>query len=248
MIVVCCGMPRSGSTLQFNVVWQVAEAAGTGGRVDWRIGSDWERRGEHLAAMAEDERLHVLKMHALPDVLRRLAETSGGVRFVYVHRDIRDVVASLRIKFGYGIPKAIRRLGESVALEGWLAVRPEGEVLVQDYALLLTALPEAVREVADFLGARLPEAEVARIAGALGIDRAYVRSRARKVAFEGVRRRLNFLLGRGAVFADRELMLHPEHVSEHRGQIGIWRERLSPPEIEAIEEALGPRIRSGFRG
>ena len=247
MIIVCCGMPRSGSTLQFNIVWQVMESAGLGRRVDWRIGSAWERASEELAAMAREQQSHVIKIHAVPEALKAIAdEAPHRIRFAYVHRDIRDVVVSLQSKFGYSVTKAIRRIGSSVELEEWLARRPPGHVLVQDYERLLTRLPEAVGEVARFFGAELSAPEIARIAAELDINKAYARSRARKVPFEGIRRRLNFLLGRKTAFADDELMLHPGHVSEHRGQIGIWRERLTGNDLAAVESMFEARIRHGF--
>ena len=49
-------MPRSGSTLQFNIVWQVAEAAGLGRKVEWRTAKAWDGAGEELARLARCRR------------------------------------------------------------------------------------------------------------------------------------------------------------------------------------------------
>lgn len=247
MIILCCGMPRSGSTLQFNIVWHVAEASGLGRKVDWRSSAAWETAGDELQQMADDDRLHVLKMHSLPSTLRDLAVSSDRVRFVYVHRDIRDVAVSMRVKFHFSISKAVRRIESSLALEDWLRGRPEGSVLVQDYDTLLNGLPVAIDQISDFLDADLDRDAAVKIASELNIEDAYRKSRKKRVPFETIRRRIAMLLGRKVAFADERLMLHPAHVSNHKGQIGVWQTALDAADLKTLEAHFGDRIQAGFQ-
>lgn len=246
MLIVCCGMPRSASTLQFNIAWKVAEAARIGRREEWRSAPNWDKARSELGEMAESDVSHVIKSHQPPDSIIRLAETTDRVRFIYVHRDIRDVVVSMKVRFQYTLSRAIQRISESIELERWLTRNPAGSVLVQDYETLLTALPTAVQEVSQFLNADLNAEEIGEISGQLDIKVAYKKSRAKTPRFEHWRRRANILLGRKVAFADDELMLHPEHVSTHRGEIGIWKNALTAEDLSTVERHFAERIRSGF--
>jgi len=110
MLIICCGMPRSGSTLQFNATWKVVEAAGTGKRVEWQSSADWADATDLLTELAASDTLNVVKMHFPPDNVKALAEANGAVRFVYVHRDIRDVIYSMKKKFKFTLSRAILRV------------------------------------------------------------------------------------------------------------------------------------------
>src|SRR5690606_25870432 len=123
--------------------------------------------------------------------------------------------------------------------ERWLSQQRQGSVLVHEYEKLLEQLPLAIDEMADFLGAELDEGQKRAIATELDINSAYEKSRARKIPFEHVRRRINILLGRRVSFADDHLMLHPQHVSSHKGAIGIWRDELDVDEVAVIEQRFG---------
>lgn len=242
MLLICCGMPRSGSTLQFNISWKIATVGELGERVEWRSSSNWEHAADELARMEASPELYVIKMHFPPYCVKKLAEAGGRVRFVYVHRDLFDVVYSMKTKFNFSLSHAIERVGDALDAERWLMARPAKTVLVQDYALLLNDLPEAVRQVAAFEGATLDANMISAIAEDLSITSAYEKSRQKTPRFEHLRRKISRLLGRKIAFADDELMLHPNHISEHRGQIGIGREKLAEAEIAAVGSAFGDRV------
>ena len=248
MLLICCGMPRSGSTLQFNISWKTAVAGRLGMKVEWRSSNDWENAATELAQMASASELYVVKMHFPSESVRALAEAGGRVRFVYVYRDLFDVIYSMKTKFNFSLAHAIRRLENALDVERWLLSRPPSDVLIQDYALLLNDLPKAVRQGGAVEGADLQNSVIAAISDELSISSAYAKSRQKTPHFEHLRRKINRLLGRKVIFADAELMLHPNHVSEHRGQIGIGRKMLTPAEIAAVETAFGDRVAGSLHG
>lgn len=247
MLVICCGMPRSGSTLQFNIVWKVLSISRTGDKLEWRPANEWRADDAELRAAASGEKFYALKTHHPTAELKDIAQHSGA-KLVYCHRDLRDVVHSMKVKFDFSTLRAIQRVSESLEVEKWLHefAADGGSVLAQDYARLLHDLPGSVREVEQFFGIRLSDADRDAIVAELSIDNAYKESRAKTVRFEHLRRRVGRLLGRRPVFANEALMLHPRHVSEHKGQIGVWRDNLSARELSEIENAFGERLSQGF--
>lgn len=246
MLIICCGMPRSGSTLQFNATWKVVEAAGKGSAVEWRSSDDWNKSINDLIEFADDADLHVVKMHFPSDELLSIAEGGKAVKFVYVHRDIRDVVVSMKVKFDFSLGRAVKRISESLSLEKRLSVFPSDVVLVQEYADLLNDLQNSISKIANFLGIEVDAGHIATIAKELDINVAYDRSRNKKIPFEHLRRRINRILRRKINFADEELMLHPEHVSPHKGRIGIWQDNLTQEELAELDRQFGKRLTGGF--
>src|SRR5262245_39428525 len=83
-------MPRSGSTLQFQLTAHLVEGAGLGTRVEWGPSGEFPRVRD---ARAGQPGWKVFKTHACtPDVRAEL--DAGRARGVYVYRDVRDVVVS----------------------------------------------------------------------------------------------------------------------------------------------------------
>lgn len=247
MLVICCGMPRSGSTLQFNMAAALLETKNSSAKVEWRKSSEWSHYVSDLLRLADDADPYVVKMHFPPPKVRELAEFNVGIRIVYIHRDVRDVVASMQIKFGHSLPAAIRRVKQSLGVEMWLRQIPKVEkVFVQEYESLFRDMACGLDGLANFLESPVSQTYRETLLERFDIDVAYKRSRKKKVSFERARRRLAFLLNRSVKFADEELMLHPNHVSEHKGSPGIWREHFSRQELKKIQQELGGRIESGF--
>ena len=94
MLIVCNGMIRSGSTLQYNLIRLQVEATFSG-KAEGFIGKK-ELNSERLQFWQKDVALHVIKSHdILPEWMR-----AEGIKLVYIYRDIRDVAVSLKNKSG----------------------------------------------------------------------------------------------------------------------------------------------------
>jgi hypothetical protein len=234
-------MPRSASTLQFNITWKLVEKANAGLRVDWRSSDDWKTAQLELLDMAESDKIHVVKMHFPPESVKQLAEESNKVKFVYVHRDVFDVVFSMKKKFKFSTARAIKRLRESLEVEAWLLKQNRDCVQFQEYEVLLNTLDVACSELMEFLSLELKTADILEISNELSLENAYDRSRRKTVRFEHLKRIFNRVLGRKIDFSDAELMLHPNHVSDHKGKMGIGREGLSEGEIQKVKKAFQAR-------
>ena len=149
MLVVVCGMPRSGSTLQSNIVKRLLELNGVGERVEWS--RDWQKEPANIEAYIRDERIYALKTHWLEDDMLALANLyPDRVFLITSHRDPRDVAVSMMVKFDYSFNKAVKRIGEAIENINRVS-SSSARHLHQKYQLLRYDLPASVNQMAKFL-------------------------------------------------------------------------------------------------
>lgn len=233
MIVVVAGMPRSGSTLQSNIVKVIVEDRGLGQREDWSI--DWQEDLSRVVEYIQDAQIHILKAHWVnDDVIKLMQDYPGRCYLLSSHRDVRDVAVSMMLKFDYSFSKAKARIGK--AIENLERIRVCGvPILEQDYPRLRYSLECAVADVARFLAIKITPDEAAQFAVQLDVKVAYQKSREKPVIFESIRRKLAYLFRTKFPYADSDLMLHAKHVSSHMGESGIWREKLANKQVQELE-------------
>ncbi|MEO2004273.1 MAG: sulfotransferase domain-containing protein [Candidatus Poribacteria bacterium] len=245
MLVLCNGMPRSGSTLQYNLVCNLVEAAGVG-----------TARGgvEHTDAVVPDLRrvtssstMSVYKTHVmLPGIMPWIARGDGGVLLCYIYRDIRDVAVSLLEKHGPGDERVLTLLGDALRVYGELRVaRDSPHVLWQRYEDVIADRGAAARETADFLGLDTPATILDQIAEDSSIDSARrVMGNVRRLVEAKVgsaepdeARRIRRGMRDGSYRAsDPMTMIHWNHISRHGGVPGVWRTELPAPLLTSIVE------------
>lgn len=232
MLLIVAGMPRSASTLQSNIAKFILEDSDLGKREEWSI--NWQEDLSNVLRMIEDEKFFLLKTHSVTDDVLKLANShSNRVSFLVSYRDVRDVAASMMIKFNYSFDKAVDRIGQSIHNIEKLRLS-DCKLLEQTYQSLRYELEGAVSEVNAFLSADLNERTIKSIALDLDIEKAYAKSRVKKIPLEGLRRRFAFLFKTKFPYADTEMMLHVNHVSEHKGEVGVWKTKLSASEVDVI--------------
>ncbi|NVK49918.1 MAG: sulfotransferase domain-containing protein [Cyclobacteriaceae bacterium] len=238
MLVIVCGMPRSGSTLQFNITWELVSRLKIGQKVEWREGQDIIKNEEKLAQLCDDKSISIIKSHNLEPIHYKLAEMGKSIKFLYSYRDLRDVVYSLKRKFDYSTTKALTRINSSIETEQSLT-NYASQVLKQDYQVLRYSLEKAITEIGQFLNLNADKNLVNDIFNELNIDVAFEKSRAKKIPFEHFRRKLAILFRRPVKFADEHHMYHPNHVSRNKGESGQWKENLTQDEISEIDSRFG---------
>jgi hypothetical protein len=237
MLVICCGMPRSGSTLQFNVISEVLNSKGKGRKVDWASPKQIVKDAAQYEEYAKDtSSYYIVKSHEPPEFLFGLC--AENVFYVYVDREPKDAIASMKVKFNYSVPQGIRKVSSSWQLKDRICGLGSGQYLLQDYVKLRDELPIEISRVAAFFGIVLTEQELLQITEKLSLDKAYDRSRKKRLPFEHLWRRVCIGLGLPVRFADDELRLHPKHVSDHKGASEIWQKILTPEEVELIHNEL----------
>lgn len=265
MVVFCNGMVRSASTLQYNITRLLVEGAGAGMGIR-EIEKAYPDGHPAIEAFADAPEMYVLPTHGLedgryatPDRIIELA-MRGAVKVTYVHRDVRDVVVSLRTKWGMNFEQCVKMVDWALERYEWL--RPyhsERWLLVQRYDALTADLSTSVRAIAAFLELELPDAAIAEITDTCSMDKAeevmkrlrrqIVINKVHTAASDGSplpRDRARLMAGhadpaqsRKLGFVDDETLLHYNHVSPHRGQEGIWRTRLTQDESDLLHERYG---------
>lgn len=225
MWVFCGGMPRSGSTLQFQLTAHLVEQAGLGSRIDWV-------RPEELSVLfgnhSSTTSFKVCKTHLCTAEIQREFRL-GNAKGVYVYRDIRDVVVSRMRKTGQSFDD-LQRAGfvDSIlaAFDAWTAL--DG-MLVSRYDDMTADVAGELARIAEHLGITIGRAECERVAGHYSVSRQLER-------IDEARRTGRLRQNGGAVY-DPVSNLHVDHI--RFGGSGDWRTVLSFRDIATIERRAG---------
>ncbi|MEX0365277.1 MAG: hypothetical protein AB3N22_04370 [Ruegeria sp.] len=224
MIVVCNGMLRSGSSLQFNLARLLVQAAG---HRDVKTAFVERPTEQDIQALVAQGRPLVLKTHHFPlhDLYQRL-----GVRVLYCHRDLRDVAASIRKKWNEPFDEILDDLNYMRAVQAQLGALPDGMLLSQPYALLSRHPDRAAQAIATHLDLDLTLTDIRRVADQLDL-RAVQRGLSD-------RSRRDWAKVNGV---DPITYFHHNHISADQGQDGTWRTQFSQAELRRLEDVIaGP--------
>ena len=224
MWIFCGGMPRSGSTVQFQLTAHLVEHAGLGSRVEWVRPEEFPALRAKCAATRGWK---VFKTHRCTPEMRAEFD-AGNAKGVYVFRDVRDVLASRMRKAGV----TFDHLWESRFLEQvltgfdrWTSI---AAVLVSRYEEMVADVPGEVGRIAAHLGIAVAPDECERVASEYTVARQ--RERIRQAEVTG---RLQRLPGRSVLY-DPVSNLHVDHIRS--GQSGEWRTVFTRAQVAMIED------------
>jgi hypothetical protein len=216
-------MPRSGSTLVYNIVCHVVEKHLHGTRLGFAdAGLLPEYRREVL-----DNRWRAIKTHVFDPGLKSLMD-EGRATVFYIYRDLRDVLCSVMKHSGLPIDRSVSIVPALVENDRlWKA---DEHTLVQRYEDVVADVPHAVAEIAAHLHVSLSDGEASEIAAIYSIDanRARVEAIASRPRADGAGGRFRI---------DPHTLLLSNHI--HTGQTGGWRTTLTESEVEAVHAVCG---------
>ncbi len=227
MLVVCCGMIRSGSTLQYNLVRGLVEATGSGRGLGFIGNPD---RDDRLCRWSQTSTWHVVKMHGLADwMLEEQARKS--IRFFFSHRDLRDVAASAKRKFGWPSPQIWQAIDAAIGLQQRLEDIPEAEI--HRYAELSADPSKSLASIAEFLGLPLGDRSKSRILSACSLNSAQeVQAAIRDImSAKGV----SISEDNKASIFDQTTLLHHNHISPSGGKDDAWHHDLTTDDLRTID-------------
>jgi hypothetical protein len=219
MLVVCAGMRRSGSTLQYNIARQLARNADAGQGYGL-----WDRLAQLRERAAPADAMAIVKEHAFD---ARFAGLSGvDTRIVYSYRDLRDVLVSffqVQGPAGGNWPAHARRLLRAT-LDDFTAWTRQPGVLISKYEAFTGDIPGEVRRIASHLGIAVNGNEVSAIA--------------ERVSVEAHRKIIEVLgLENPGESMDPVTLLKKGHLAG--GEIGKWRARLDADQLRLVQELAG---------
>ncbi len=249
MLVLCVGMKRSGSTLQYNLARSLVESTDSleGGYI---LSMAPEQRSKLFHEYATDSKLCVVKSHTMP--AEAAALPADQVRFCYIYRDIRDVAVSIRAKEGLTGEKLLAYL--DTCIDDYHEIMRANPVLKQKYEDVMADTPAAIRELADFLAVPVDDQLVQQINEQYSIETALskqkpsLRSAVRSILVplsravggkDGLRkwgapRWLLRHVHMPRAKIDSRTELHADHISKDKGACGLWRTSLPKKDIEVI--------------
>ena len=250
MFVICNGMMRSGSTLQYNIVRGLCERLGAPSIPHGPLDPNTVTDREQVRRLAADRALHIVKMHDAERLFVEMAH-EHDIRFPYIYRDVRDVAVSLKNKKMASLDHIVERL--DVAMEVYEVLKEAGDAirtLWQRYEVVTADLPGATRQLADFLELDASDDVVEAVAAANTIEQAkaitsglrrQIRERVRDVGEHSsqgqqLRQRIRT---KKLTYVDGTTLLHYDHISQTEGASGVWRTQLTPDELARLVERYG---------
>ncbi|WP_146592393.1 sulfotransferase [Puniceibacterium confluentis] len=245
MLIICNGMPRSGSTLIYNLVRLYLEQTGGTRSMGFFDGADLTRNGPQFSEASTSDEACILKTHyafdrdALPD--------AGKVLEIYTIRDPRSMGASMMRIWQFTEDRVLTMLRIHMVTAN--AYKARSDVIFLRYEDLEERRPELFRAVSAFVVR--PYSEEAMLAAVAGVDT--IRDQSEQDSMRSVKaflsrsflavnrwlragRLLKRLMPDRAVaelknrllFINKETMLHPGHVG-----------KLTPQdEVRAVKRAV----------
>jgi hypothetical protein len=232
MWLFCCGMPRSASTLQYQIAAELLETRGLGQRIGYADRSTFPTIHRECLTQAGTK---VVKIHQYVPQAEDLARL-GDALFLYSVRDIRDVVVSRReqARISFEQAASAEALREIIRdHQQWTRLSP---ILVSRYEEITGNLEREIARIALFLRVTLDPTQVSLLATRFGVE-------AQRRRVDGLRQ--------GALKAsafkpyDPHSQLHLGHIqSAHTGR---WRNELSEEQVALVEARAGRWLaRNGY--
>lgn len=220
MWIFCCGMIRSGSTLQYQITGQLVEEAGLGKRIAW---TKHDRFTDIRKEYADYGGWKVFKTHEFTDEMA--AEfTRQNARGVYIYRDLRDVFASIMRKN----LKKFDQLWNERFLERCLYNYKQWtslpHMLISKYEDVINNLPAEVESIAKHLDIPIDAERCNDVASNYSLQQQKKRIEAFKKSLRENKSEQNF---------DPHTLLHTNHI--HSGSVGGWKDSLTPKQVAMIE-------------
>lgn len=225
MWLFCCGMLRSGSTLQFELASAMVVAANAGVRVEHHLE---EKFDEIRDKYAETHGWKVFKCHRLTPAIRAEIE-AGNAKLACTFRDVRDVAVSYMAYTGRSFTELVRGKLIQKCLTWYEEWAQFPDIYRNSYENIRDDVRGEVDGLARHLGIDLPDETRAEIVRAYAFESHW--KRAQQVVEQGVE-------GCGSMHQTGWYhFLDLNHVTD--GAVGKWRHRLNNRQVSWIERIAG---------
>lgn len=228
MIILCGGMYRSGSTLQYNLVANLVENKQLGSRVPYR---DYQSDPDAFISGMDLNQLQyqILKIHELPAAAMPLIREKSA-KCLSAYRDIRDVVASwqAKTKVRFSISSGLEfARGAIKAFQKWEEAG-HADCLILKYEDTIKDVPSACLQIADFLNLAVSQTQVSEICHQCSVE----------TISERLKNLKDYELMRSSGMAwDSHTLVHLDHLNG--GIVGRARKELDEGLLFALEDEFG---------
>lgn len=161
MLIIANGMPRSGSTLLYNLLVRYSVDYREVKSIGFVSSSDFESMKHEIEAAIQSDDLYILKTHSdTPDYLRAL-EISGRVFHFYTHRDIGDIGLSMQRIWNKSEDEIVERLNETTEIARRMQADPA--VHVVGYNAITSQNSDVLRAMLGVMSLPYDPERVARV-------------------------------------------------------------------------------------
>ena len=231
MLIVCNGMIRSGSTLQYNMIRMLIDELGAGQAEGFFEKDDVDSSKLMFSEWEEDSKFHIIKMHEMYPFMPE-ENREEKVCVLYIYRDIRDVAVSAKRKFGLQGNDLIGALDRAIYLSDKIKNLPN--VLCQRYEDVFININEGIKEQAIFFGLSVSDQVIEKISKKCSIHSAISNTQKSQRDWKMNVRKFLRTLRFPVTWYDKDTLLHPDHISDNKGMVGVWEFSLSEEEKSMI--------------
>ncbi|MEA5469175.1 sulfotransferase domain-containing protein [Spirulina sp. 06S082] len=222
MIVFCCGLMRSGSTLQYKLTQTLVEKVGKGSGLGWLPSVPNKEDLFHRATESDRDNYYIVKIHGYsPDFGDLIRQNKG--KAIYVYRDLRDVVTSFMSWRKCSFDAVIREQWLEKVMRDSKKWESLETIYISKYEVLMQNLEKEVLGIAEHLGISISNDLAKEVAEQCSIDR---------------QKKKTELMQSKQQKIDSQNILHQNHISSGKSQ--RWLQELSASEIAYIEQKTAP--------
>ncbi|MDJ0507683.1 MAG: sulfotransferase domain-containing protein [Crocosphaera sp.] len=219
MLIICCGMMRSGSTLQYQLTVEILEKTGKGKG----CGEIRNSNCQELLEKDSSTSMQVFKVHQfrhLKGVKKAIADKQA--KGIYIYRDIRDVTVSLMKMRKATFERLIFETGEiKECIRDFYNWTNLDNMLISRYESMVNNLPQEVLKIAEHLNIDISQEDAQEIADHYSIEQQ--KKRIKQWKNNQVNENLY----------DPKSLLHGNHISS--GQHNQWNKILTPIQVAYLE-------------
>lgn len=204
MLIICCGMPRSGSTWQYQITSELVEKFGSGRRIGF-LPAEAFLESTYVNTPANE--LLVLKCHQYHPYYGQLCE-GGLAKAIYGFRDIREVVLSIAWKLGKSIPETIRSDALQQAIDSYYRWTTTPNTMIQRYEVFTSQPEKAILEISTHIGLTISENDASQVSlkYSKGANQNFVDEFKDSLQTQGIE------LKKNQVMYDQHSLLHWDHI------------------------------------
>ena len=266
-LVLCVGLRRSGSTLHFNIARELLELRYDVENLGYLQEPEFTKKIENILQdnYQTTNKVFLVKAHKIS--IDTLQKYSGQIAVLHIYRDLRDVFLSCRAKWRLSLSRYLSNT--SGLLELYTEIESLPCTLTQRYEDVFEDIENTgVEKVADFLQIKISKREAKKIANNVSLETAckqmtnftkrekivvsvnkYIRKLPesfKKIARKTGIKKIMRISVLPTYIQDTKTLLHPDHISANRGQIGTWKQNLTMEEIEKIESTFNSWMKQHF--
>jgi FkbM family methyltransferase len=218
---ICCGMSRSGSTLQYQIIKDLFSINNIGTPIGYLNGKDLLKR---IINEKKSEKHFLVKCHDYIKLPEEIDQTC--IDYIYSYRDIRDVVVSIMQKENKSFNEVLTPYFSQSLLENQLKIEAIKHLYVSRYNNLTSNLHEEIFRLAIFLQIDFEKKQLEKLATKYSLENQ--RKKINEIDFEneGIQKY-------GAKYS-KETLFHKNHITS--GECGNYKQALTSLEIAIIQK------------